>query len=457
MTRDAREVDGLVDWLYPNSTAQTLEAGRYVLRFTALGAGGSVVDEDVTVRLYTRASAGAGGAIKVDVLFADDAVEPARSDGVGEALVARVATLYAQAGMSVADYTVATLHIGLSQLALDGGRLSAASLAMLQSAMRAAGARADAVHLVVVRGLDDGGDTIAGYSLGLPGPFAAERPTAAVLVSLAPFASAATGAIDTDGLGTTAAHEIGHYLGLYHTSERDGSEHDPVGDTPECADGEVACADAGNVMFWTGGGGRNKLTAGQGAVMRRHPLVSPRRRCRRCRRPTATGRATRATAASSSAGSRCARPRAIRDACRATADAVRRRTTARSSAAQIENRLAARVVLPVDHETALLDDEDAGFGEALGALVVADARLQPDGARALGEDVVDVRGHVAGAAEDVDDVDVAGHVGDATVDARAEDLGGVGIVDGHRDDLDAACVQRGRHVVRGLAATARRS
>ena len=60
VTRDAREVDGLVDWLYPNSTAQTLEAGRYVLRFTALGAGGSVVDEDVTVRLYTRAQRGRG-------------------------------------------------------------------------------------------------------------------------------------------------------------------------------------------------------------------------------------------------------------------------------------------------------------------------------------------------------------------------------------------------------------
>jgi hypothetical protein len=26
-------------------------------------------------------------------------------------------------------------------------------------------------------------------------------------------------------------------------------------------------------MFWTGGGGRNQLTAGQGVVMRRHPLV----------------------------------------------------------------------------------------------------------------------------------------------------------------------------------------
>ena len=291
---------------------------------------------------------------------------------------------------------------------------------------------------------------IAGYSLGLPGPFAAERPTAAVLVSLAPFASAATGALDTDGLGTTAAHEIGHYLGLYHTSERDGSEHDPIGDTPECADGEVACADAGNVMFWTGGGGRNKLTAGQGAIMRRHPLVTaapvPSLPAADCHGPCNAGDSCVVLGGQSVCATACD-PSTVR----ATADAVRRRTTARSSAAQIENRLAARVVLPVDHETALLDDEDAGFGEALGALVVADARLQPDGARALGEDVVDVRGHVAGAAEDVDDVDVAGHVGDATVDARAEDLGGVGIVDGHGDDLDAACVQRGRHVVRGLA------
>ena len=38
VTRDAREVDGLVDWLYPNSPALALESGRHVLRFTALGA-----------------------------------------------------------------------------------------------------------------------------------------------------------------------------------------------------------------------------------------------------------------------------------------------------------------------------------------------------------------------------------------------------------------------------------
>src|SRR5207302_422473 len=107
--------------------------------------------------------------------------------------------------------------------------------------------------------------------------------------------------------------------------------------------------------------------------------------------------------ASCSRANRCARPPASPRRRRAPADAALRPTTARSSAAP--TRLATRVVLPVDHQAAVLHDEDAGGGEALGALVVSDARLQPDRARAFSEDVVDVRGDVAGAAEDVDDVD----------------------------------------------------
>ena len=59
----------------------------------------------------------------------------------------------------------------------------------------------------------------------------------------------------------TMAHELGHQLGLYHTTESDGSYHDPLSDTPECTndwngDGVVdawECEDAGgdNLMFWS--------------------------------------------------------------------------------------------------------------------------------------------------------------------------------------------------------------
>ena len=59
----------------------------------------------------------------------------------------------------------------------------------------------------------------------------------------------------------TMAHELGHQVGLFHTSESDGSYHDPLVDTPECTsdwngDGVVdawECEDAGsdNLMFWS--------------------------------------------------------------------------------------------------------------------------------------------------------------------------------------------------------------
>lgn len=260
VTRDAREVDGLVDWLYPNSPSLTLTPGRHRLRFTALQLHGGVApDEEVTVRLYTRDGAAAGGRIALDFFVADDAVDGDPAP-LADALVVALGRLLARAGLGISDYTVANVH---------------ADAAVTTGALRAAGARAQALHVVIVRAIDDGsGGTIAGYSRGLPGPFAADRPNAAVLISSEPFASA-TGTLDVAALAVTCAHEIGHYLGLYHTSERDGRQHDPIADTPECAPGQSPCPDADNVMFWTGGGARSTLTTGQSFIMRLHPLVQP--------------------------------------------------------------------------------------------------------------------------------------------------------------------------------------
>ncbi len=63
-------------------------------------------------------------------------------------------------------------------------------------------------------------------------------------------------------MGLTMAHELGHWLGLFHPSEFSGDMFDPLNDTPECSsaydgngDGAVdwdECQDNGaeNVMFW---------------------------------------------------------------------------------------------------------------------------------------------------------------------------------------------------------------
>ncbi len=63
-------------------------------------------------------------------------------------------------------------------------------------------------------------------------------------------------------IGLAMAHELGHWLGLFHPTEYDGHFHDALDDTPECvaeldgnSDGRVdnqECAEHGenNVMFW---------------------------------------------------------------------------------------------------------------------------------------------------------------------------------------------------------------
>ena len=47
---------------------------------------------------------------------------------------------------------------------------------------------------------------------------------------------------ESDHLGNVMAHEIGHYLGLFHSTEREAIFHDTLIDTAE--------NDASNLMYW---------------------------------------------------------------------------------------------------------------------------------------------------------------------------------------------------------------
>jgi hypothetical protein len=108
---------------------------------------------------------------------------------------------------------------------------------------------------------------------GIPGPLGMHG-TAGSGIAIA------TDMMDGDAtrLGRTLAHEIAHYLGLFHTSEADGSVFDALDDTPECRSDRDAdrnglsvadCAGAGadNLMFWALSTG-TKLTAAQREVLR---------------------------------------------------------------------------------------------------------------------------------------------------------------------------------------------
>jgi hypothetical protein len=88
---------------------------------------------------------------------------------------------------------------------------------------------------------------------------------------------------DPEGFGRTLAHELAHYLGLFHTSEQDGRVLDDLDDTAECrldrddgGDGlDVAdCQDHGadNLMFWATGSG-TALSPQQRARIAESPIL----------------------------------------------------------------------------------------------------------------------------------------------------------------------------------------
>lgn len=103
-----------------------------------------------------------------------------------------------------------------------------------------------------------------GEAGGIPGPLGITGVDGAgVIVALDPH-TRSDGSLDTDLLGGTLAHELGHQLGLFHTTESDGSRYESL-DTPACppeadtdGDGfytaeECAAWDGPNFMFWTAG------------------------------------------------------------------------------------------------------------------------------------------------------------------------------------------------------------
>jgi hypothetical protein len=168
---------------------------------------------------------------------------------------------------------------GDAQQGFEVLRLRFGVLAELPGLFRlSAGAGNSAVNLFLVRDIESraGGD-VQGEAGGIPGP-PGMHGTAGSGIAIA-----AGTAGDAARFGRTLAHELAHFLGLFHTSESDGSARDAFSDTPECrlaqdtagdGLGAVDCAEFGadNLMFWAASGGTS-LSASQSEVLRASPLL----------------------------------------------------------------------------------------------------------------------------------------------------------------------------------------
>lgn len=133
-----------------------------------------------------------------------------------------------------------------------------------------------ALNLFFVPEIGGSFGTVLGLSMGLPGALTVKGSNSSgVVISVAGHETA--DGLMLELLGLTMAHEAGHFMGLFHTSEAmEGMGHDIIEDTPECVvetggafeiRDPANCPDSDNLMFWAGDTG-GSFSPGQGQVLR---------------------------------------------------------------------------------------------------------------------------------------------------------------------------------------------
>ena len=111
-----------------------------------------------------------------------------------------------------------------------------------------------------------------GLSLGIPGAAGFHSSRISGVALTGEYLGSTNG---NNYTGNILAHELGHFLGLFHTSETTGQHFDPLDDTPEChgMSNPLNCPDWGNLMFPSAAGGNTDLTNDQGFVLQVNPLT----------------------------------------------------------------------------------------------------------------------------------------------------------------------------------------
>jgi hypothetical protein len=228
--------------------------------------GSSPAAGPVMVRVHAKLADGglpATGVLDLNLHFTGAqglTAELAKTDATFQGYLAAMDAIYQTVGIRLGEITYRDIDSSYQTIeSLDGAESD------LQAMFALSEGNPNAVNLFFVDELSAGAfggfGVILGIAGGIPGPPLVQgSPRSGVAIAIKPIQGMPA------GIDTTMAHEVGHFLGLFHTSEQaffPPQIHDPLPDTPE--------NDATYLMFNTGEG--NKLSEWQGRVMRQNPFV----------------------------------------------------------------------------------------------------------------------------------------------------------------------------------------
>jgi hypothetical protein len=272
----AQPAGTLVFPISPTTAPDTGDCYAFVPAAFLPNRGPDIVGERATLHVASRRES-AGRTLEINLVLVDQA--EIYQDEIDATIIA-MERFFGAAGITVGDVWLYELDMGWdSVIDVDGDEASELRAIPLEDA---------ADNSVNVYLFDDAFESgLYGIAAGIPGPVAVQGTAGSgVIVIIGTHLLADRETLDTNELGGTIAHEIGHQLGLFHTTEADGLEFDILSDTPECPssfdadrDGEVSAEecrerDGGHVLFWTSASfPQQTWSAQQRDVLARSPVM----------------------------------------------------------------------------------------------------------------------------------------------------------------------------------------
>gem|GEM_PF-947097 len=283
--------------LVPNTDTYTVTPGRYSFALSAYGAGGGGAAPLGNAWIYVLENVRKGAtASKLDINLWFVGVR-GLSSGIAPTIqrfqdvLARLSTLMGNAGVTIGTvryFDVSNADAEIYRIVDTQEGWAVDEHAELLTRSSALPAENRGVSFFLVEGFTGipGSGNLLGKAGGVPGPPLLHGTyNSGVVVSMADYLFAANSDYGVRSTADTMAHELGHQLGLFHTSEGDGTRFDPVADTPECPaseydknrDGlidanECLARDGNNMMFWTSAYD-TRMTPGQRKVIHGNPVL----------------------------------------------------------------------------------------------------------------------------------------------------------------------------------------